>query len=57
MLLLSAYKLFDVFDLCMSKAIRCFFTVSPGDRQQDRRGTAVVEDVPDAVTFAVLSVE
>jgi hypothetical protein len=57
MLLVSAYKLFDVFDLCMSKAIRCFFTVSPGDRQQDRRGTAVVEDVPDAVTFAVLSVE
>jgi hypothetical protein len=54
---ISAYKLFDVFDLRMSKTVRCSFAVRPGARQQDRRGIADVEGIPYAVAFAVLSVE
>jgi hypothetical protein len=48
---ISAYKLFDVFDFCMSKAVCCFFDMKPVDRQQDLRATGVVKAAVHAVVF------
>lgn len=42
-------KLFDVFDLCMSKTVRHLFGVKPDHRQQHRGGTAVVGKAADAI--------
>jgi hypothetical protein len=47
-------KLFDVFDLCMSKTVHHLFGVKPDHRQQHRGGTAVVGKAADAIVVTNL---
>lgn len=57
MLLHIRDKLFDVFDICMSKTVHPLFGVEPDHRQKNRCTAAVIGEAADAVVFTVLSVE